>query len=61
LVEVEAALFDDAVLQRPGLRDLALEIQVGGIDAGACQLAQHSLQAVQGQSAWGQELIADGG
>lgn len=41
--------------------DLALEIQVGGIDAGASQLTQHALQAVQGQAAWGQELLTDGG
>ncbi|MCY1416290.1 hypothetical protein D9M71_317940 [compost metagenome] len=61
LVEVEAALFDDTVLQRPGFRDLALEIQVGGVDAGASQLTQHALQAVQGQAAWGQELLTDGG
>ena len=61
LVEVKAAFFDDTVFQRPGFGNLALEIQVCRVDTGARQLAEHRLQAVEGQSARGQELLTDGG
>ncbi|MCY1352550.1 hypothetical protein D9M69_388560 [compost metagenome] len=60
LVEVEAAVLDDAVLQHPGLRDVALEIQVGGIDARPGQLAEQCRQGLDGQVAGGQQLLADG-
>lgn len=33
LIEVETAFLDDAVLQYPGFRNLALKVQIGGIDA----------------------------
>src|SRR5471032_1297726 len=51
LVEVEAAFLDDAVFQRPGLGNLALEIQIGSIDARAGQIAEHTLQALDGHAA----------
>jgi len=51
LVEVEAAFLDDAVFQRPGLGNLALKIQIGSIDARAGQIAEHTLQALDGHAA----------
>ena len=41
LIEVETAFLDDAILKNPGFRDLALEVQISGIDAGTCDLTQH--------------------
>ncbi|MNZ22966.1 hypothetical protein D3C78_400680 [compost metagenome] len=61
LVKIEAAFFDDAVFQRPGFGNLPLEVQVGGIDAWPGQLAQHRLQAVEGQAARRQQVFADSG
>ncbi|MNN04396.1 hypothetical protein D3C81_1171210 [compost metagenome] len=60
LVEVEAAFLDDAVLEHPRLGHLALEVQVGGIDAGPGQLAEQRRQALQAEAAGGQQLLADG-
>ncbi|MNH93559.1 hypothetical protein D3C73_461630 [compost metagenome] len=59
LVEVEAAFLDDAVFQRPGLGNLPLEIQVGGIDARAGQVAEHTLQAFDRYAAGRQEVFTD--
>ncbi|MNQ20466.1 hypothetical protein D3C85_335550 [compost metagenome] len=60
LIEVETALLDDAVLQHPGLGHLALEIQIGRIDTGTGQLAQHPGQMVEGQAARAQQVLTDG-
>ncbi|MNC30326.1 hypothetical protein D3C75_786080 [compost metagenome] len=60
LVEVEAAFLDDAVLEHPRLGHLALEIQIGGVDAGAGQLVEQHRQALQAEAAGGQQLGADG-
>ena len=59
LVEVEAAFLDDAVLQHPGLGDLALEVQIGGVDAGAGQFAEDRRQLLDGQVAGAQQMTAD--
>ena len=59
LIEVEAAFLDDAVFQGPGFRDLALEIQIGGVDARAGEFAQHARQLLDTQAAGGQQVFAD--
>ncbi|MCY1172344.1 hypothetical protein D9M73_124770 [compost metagenome] len=59
LVEVEAAFLDDAVFQRPGLGNLPLEIQVGGIDARPGQVAEHTLQAFDRYATGCQEVFTD--
>lgn len=61
LVEVEAAFLDDPVFQRPRLGNLPLEIQVGGIDARAGEIAEHTLQALDRYAAGRQEVFTDRG
>ncbi|MNO62091.1 hypothetical protein D3C76_527620 [compost metagenome] len=61
LVKIETAFLDDAVLQRPGLGNLPLEVQVGRIDAWACQLTQHRLQVFDLQATGCQQVFADTG
>ena len=60
LIEIEAALLDDPVLQHPGLGYLALEIQISRVDARPGDLTQHRAEAIQSQVTWGEQVLADG-
>src|SRR5690606_3223772 len=60
LIEVETAFLDDAILKNPGFRDLALEVQISGIDAGTCDFTQHGTEAVERQVTGRQQVLADG-
>ncbi|MCY1419394.1 hypothetical protein D9M71_349830 [compost metagenome] len=60
LVEVEAAFLDDAVLQHPGLGNLPLEVQVGGIYAGTGEFAEDRRQLLDAEVTGRQQVLADG-
>ena len=58
LVDVEAAILDDAVFEYPGLADLVLEIQVCGIHPGRRdQLTEHSGDVVRAEVSRHQQTI----
>ncbi|MND48883.1 hypothetical protein D3C80_398150 [compost metagenome] len=60
LVKIETAFLDDAVLQHPGLGNLPLEIQVGGIYAGTGEFAEDCRQLLDVEVAGRQQVLADG-
>ncbi len=60
LLQVEAALLDDAILQHPGLADLVLKIQIGRVDTRPGEFRQQHRQVINAQAAGGQKPL-DGG
>ncbi len=59
LVKVETAFLDDAVFESPRLGNLALEIQIGRVDARPGQITEHGLQTFDGHATGCQEVFTD--
>lgn len=58
LIDIEAAILDDAVLQHPGLTDLMLKIQVGSVDAWrGDDLTEHLGNGIWREFRWHQQTM----
>jgi hypothetical protein len=55
LLDGVAAVFDDALLQHPGLAARMLEIEVSGVNGRAHQLAEHAIEIAGGEATRGQQ------
>ncbi len=59
LLQMEAALLDDAILEHPGLGNLILKVQVRRIHAGPGEFTEQAWQVIDTQAARCQQSLGD--